>query len=70
MHNIDTWAEKQQYMVRFINEIGTRVDALAAEFDLPPVLIVGMLENIKNEWLNPEYHIVDDTDDTENSNDL
>lgn len=59
--NETTWSEKQQYMVRFIQEIGGRIDALAAEFDLPPVLIVGMLENMKNEWLNPMYRFGDDS---------
>lgn len=46
-----SWKEKQDFIVRFINELGTTIDNKAAEFEIPPVVIVGALETLKQEWL-------------------
>lgn len=47
----ETWRNKQDFIVRFINELGTVVDNKAAEFEIPPIVIIGALEMLKQEWM-------------------
>jgi len=50
-----SWQEKQDFIVRFIDELGTFIEHKCAEFELPPVVIIGALDVLKNEWLNPVF---------------
>lgn len=61
-----TWQEKQDFIVRFIDELGTFIEHKCSEFELPPVVVIGALEVLKNEWLNPAFMQEDNSsDDTE-----
>lgn len=68
-----TWEEKQDFIVRFLDELGSFIEHKVAEFELPPVVVIGALDVLKNDWLNPPYleSLEDNEDDeTEQDNDL
>jgi hypothetical protein len=64
-----SWGEKQSFIVKFLDELGTFIERKCSEFELPPVVVVGALEVLKNEWLNAgmEYIIEDGDDDDDDS---
>lgn len=67
-----SWKEKQQFMVRFLDELGAFIDKKMSEFELPPVVIVGALEVLKNEYMQAsfEYIVEEGEDDDDEESEL
>lgn len=60
-----TWEEKQDFIVRFIDEVDSFISYKVNEFELPPIVVIGALEKIKNDWMHPEDWIQEDEDEDE-----
>lgn len=64
-----SWNEKQNFITRFMDELGAWIDNKCAEFEIPAVVVVGALEILKSEYINGGYevsieHHEDDEDDS------
>ena len=63
----NTWAEKQDYIVRFMDELESFIVHKVMEFELPPVVVVGAIEILKANWSQPGgwFNPIDDDDSTD-----
>lgn len=49
------WSERDQATLHVLSDMCVYAANKSKEFCLPPILMVGILETVKNQWLNPDF---------------